>query len=216
VQRPDVRLCFFGDSFTAGVGDETRLGWVGRICARAGEAGHDLTAYNLGIRRQTSRQVVERLRAEAVPRLAGGDRRGVVLAVGVNDTTFENDIRRLDVDDTLAALDAFVREASEAGWSVLVVGPAFVGDPQQNQRIAELSGVMHGRCADLDITFVDVVSSLGDGEDWERQVNAVDGAHPRASGYEQLADTIWPPFAAWLRRIELAAQVLVSATRVRA
>jgi acyl-CoA thioesterase-1 len=205
VQRLDVRLCFFGDSFTAGVGDETRLGWVGRVCAQAGEAGHNLTAYNLGIRRETSRQVVERLREEAVPRLAEGDRRGIVLAVGVNDTTFENDIRRLDVEDTLAALDAFVREASEAGWSVLVVGPTFVGDPQQNQRIAELSGVMRVRCADLDITFVDVLSSLGDGEDWERQVNAVDGAHPRASGYEQLAATIWPLFSAWLRRIELAA-----------
>jgi acyl-CoA thioesterase-1 len=202
VQRLDVRLCFFGDSFTAGVGDETTRGWVGRVCARAGEAGHDLTVYNLGVRRETSRQVAERLRREAVPRLADGDRRGVVLAVGVNDTTIVNDSRRLDVEDTLAALDKFLRESSEAGWSVLVLGPAFVGDAHQNRRIEALSGSIRERCAYLDIPFVDVVSSLGEGEDWVRQVNAVDGAHPTASGYQQLADTIWPPFAAWLQRIE--------------
>ncbi len=175
---------------------------MGRVCSRAGKDGHDVTAYNLGVRRQTSTQVAKRLRREAVPRLSEGDGQGIVLAMGVNDTTVEDGNRRVPLPETLAALNTSAGEAVHRGWSVLVVGPAFVGEKQQNQRIDALSAAMGERCADLNIPFVNVVASLRGGENWERQVNAVDGAHPSASGYQQLTDTIWPPFSAWLRRIE--------------
>lgn len=198
----DVRLCFFGDSFTAGVGDEARLGWVGRVCARTGQSGHEVTAYNLGVRRETSLEVVDRLRREAAPRLREGARRGVVLAVGVNDTTEEDGRRRVEVDETLGALRAFTSAASSQSWEVLVIGPPFVGDPIQNQRIRALSKAMRGECDLLDVPFVDLATSLGTGEAWERRVNAIDGAHPDGTGYQQLADTIWPVFSAWLRRSE--------------
>lgn len=29
--EPDVRVCFVGDSFVAGVGDAQHLGWAGRL-----------------------------------------------------------------------------------------------------------------------------------------------------------------------------------------
>ena len=51
---PDLRVCFLGDSLVAGVGDPDGLGWVGRLVAGAFAAGAPLTAYPLGIRRQTS------------------------------------------------------------------------------------------------------------------------------------------------------------------
>ncbi len=31
----DIRICFVGDSFVAGLGDETGLGWVGRVTTAA-------------------------------------------------------------------------------------------------------------------------------------------------------------------------------------
>ena len=31
MSSPSLRLCFFGDSIVAGFGDETQLGWVGRV-----------------------------------------------------------------------------------------------------------------------------------------------------------------------------------------
>lgn len=34
-QSEDLRICFIGDSFVAGVGDETALGWTGRLLARS-------------------------------------------------------------------------------------------------------------------------------------------------------------------------------------
>ena len=35
----DLRICFVGDSFVAGTGDETALGWVGRVTATAWHRG---------------------------------------------------------------------------------------------------------------------------------------------------------------------------------
>jgi acyl-CoA thioesterase-1 len=66
VQRhsEDLRICFIGDSFVAGVGDETALGWTGRLLARSAEAGRPATGYNLGIRRNTSTDIRARLRDE--------------------------------------------------------------------------------------------------------------------------------------------------------
>lgn len=62
----DIRICFFGDSFTAGTGDPDYLGWSGRVCRAAQHPS--LTHYNLGIRGNTSLQIEERWQAEAILR----------------------------------------------------------------------------------------------------------------------------------------------------
>jgi len=54
---PDLRILFFGDSFVAGTGDATALGWPGRLVAASHDAGRPITAYNLGVRRDTSADV---------------------------------------------------------------------------------------------------------------------------------------------------------------
>lgn len=67
----DRRVLVFGDSFTAGVGDPTALGWVGRVAAAAFAAGEGMTFQPLGIRRDTTADVAARfgteLRARHVP-----------------------------------------------------------------------------------------------------------------------------------------------------
>ncbi len=64
-----LRICFIGDSFVNGTGDPTCLGWTGRICAAAIARGHDVTHYNLGIRRQTSTDIQARWQEEVSLRL---------------------------------------------------------------------------------------------------------------------------------------------------
>jgi acyl-CoA thioesterase-1 len=64
-----MRICFFGDSIVNGTGDDDCLGWTGRICSAARHAGHAVTHYNLGIRRDTSANVSARWRQEAERRL---------------------------------------------------------------------------------------------------------------------------------------------------
>src|SRR5690606_27298725 len=60
----DLRICFVGDSFVAGVGDPEALGWSGRLTVDAHAAGVAPTAYNLGVRRQTSTDIAGRWQAE--------------------------------------------------------------------------------------------------------------------------------------------------------
>ncbi len=61
----DLRACFVGDSFVAGVADPEHLGWVGRIAARSHQAGRPVIAYNLRVRRETSRDTLRRWQASA-------------------------------------------------------------------------------------------------------------------------------------------------------
>ncbi|APE35159.1 hypothetical protein BOX37_15735 [Nocardia mangyaensis] len=61
----DLRICFVGDSFVQGIGDPEYRGWVGRVLA---ETGTDITAFNLGIRRNTPDDIRRRCWAEVEPR----------------------------------------------------------------------------------------------------------------------------------------------------
>ncbi|MGY1914534.1 hypothetical protein [Blastococcus sp. SYSU DS0973] len=52
----DLRVCFLGDSSTAGVGDDDGLGWaglgwagLGSLAASARRYGADLSGHNLGV-----------------------------------------------------------------------------------------------------------------------------------------------------------------------
>ncbi|WP_366929047.1 GDSL-type esterase/lipase family protein [Gordonia sp. (in: high G+C Gram-positive bacteria)] len=101
---PDLRVCFFGDSFVAGLGDSTGLGWVGRVSVAARAAGHRLTSYNLGVRRETSVQVVGRIPVEAPPRLLDAEDARLVLSFGVNDTTEVDGRARVSLDETVRAV----------------------------------------------------------------------------------------------------------------
>lgn len=53
-QPNDRRVLFFGDSLVAGVRDPAGKGWVGRVVAASFAEGLALTAYNLGVRGETS------------------------------------------------------------------------------------------------------------------------------------------------------------------
>ena len=82
-----MRICFIGDSFVNGVGDDSGLGWIGRLGVALRAAGCDLTLYNLGVRRDTSADIARRWRAEAEARLPEGVDGRLVFAFGTNDGT---------------------------------------------------------------------------------------------------------------------------------
>ncbi|MFF4606521.1 GDSL-type esterase/lipase family protein [Streptomyces sp. NPDC001339] len=90
----DLRICFIGDSFVQGIGDPEHRGWVGRVLA---VTRGDITAFNLGIRRDTSEDVLRRCWREALPRtLPGADNR-LVISFGSNDTVQEDGTVRTDL-----------------------------------------------------------------------------------------------------------------------
>jgi acyl-CoA thioesterase-1 len=196
----DLRICFVGDSFVAGVGDPDHLGWVGRVSAGSARGGLPLTGYVLGVRRQTTAQVADRWAAECRVRLAGGDWESrVVLSTGVNDTTEEDGVRRLSSEQSVAAMAGMLTGAAAAGWPVLVVGPPAVADAAQNERIAELDDRFARLCTEHAAPYVPVAAALAADPAWTAEVTVGDGAHPGAGGYALLAGLVRPHWDAWLR-----------------
>ncbi len=195
----DLRICFVGDSFVAGVGDPEHLGWAGRLAAGSAREGLPVTSYVLGVRRQTSAEVAARWAAECRPRLAGGawDAR-IVLSTGVNDTTEEDGALRLAPDRSIAAVEAILTGAAAEGWPVLVVGPPAVADTAQNERIAALTDQVARSCADHEVPYVPVAAALAADPTWRAEVAAGDGAHPGAAGYAVLAELVRPRWEAWI------------------
>lgn len=186
----DRRVLFFGDSLVAGVGDALGLGWVGRVAAASFAAGMPVTAYNLGVRGETSVQVGSRWRQETGPRLLPGVDARIVVSFGANDTTIESGQLRVEVDRSRDALASILDRAETIGLSVLVVGPAPVEDAEQNDRIHSLSDSFASVCADRSVPFVSVIEPLLASPIWMDHVAAGDGAHPGAAGYDALADHV--------------------------
>lgn len=140
--EPDVRVCFIGDSFVAGVGDARHLGWAGRLATRSHAQGHALTAYNLGIRRDTSADILRRFRAECTPRLPVGSHAGVVLSFGVNDTMFESGASRVATEASVSHLRELLTQLGKSGWPVLMVGPPAVDDDAHSERVVVLDALL--------------------------------------------------------------------------
>lgn len=186
----DLRLLCFGDSFTAGVGDPHGQGWVGRVVEAAFAARRPLSAYALGVRRETSVEVAVRWRFEAMARLARDADCRVMFAVGANDTTIENGGRRVTPHRSCLALQKMLEQAAEQGLPAAVAGPPPIGDAMQRARAIELSDAFGELCAARAVPFWAVARTLDTSRVWLEEQAAGDGAHPGARGYELLAQTL--------------------------
>lgn len=196
---PDIRICFLGDSYTQGTGDDECLGWVGRVCASARHAGHNITAYNLGVRRETSTDIAGRWRAECGPRLLPATENHVVFSFGANDASIVDGQRRVAEDDTLANLRTLLDDA-RSRYRTLVIGPPAVPDEAQNARLVQLSKRMHEVAHRCDVPYLELFPQTVTDAGWLSEVRDNDGAHPRAAGYAKIARLIeaWPAW--WFRR----------------
>ncbi|WP_035951187.1 GNAT family N-acetyltransferase [Parafrankia sp. EUN1f] len=193
----DLRVCFLGDSFTAGVGDPTRLGWVGRLAAATDPDGLYLTTYNLGIRRDTSTQIHARWKAECLPRLPAGADNRLVLSFGVNDTAIDGQQPRVPLEESVATLHALLTEARPP-LPVLVVGPPPGLDETRDVRIRTLDARYAAVCVALDVPYVSVFDTLTALPAWAADLTVGDGVHPGAAGYQILADLVAIPWRSWL------------------
>lgn len=193
----DLRVCFLGDSFVAGVGDPEHLGWTGRLAARSSRAGQSLTAYHLGVRRQTSRDISHRFLSECSQRLPTTVDGRVVLSFGVNDTTDDGAGPRVHADESAAHLTGMLDSAAARGWAALVVGPPPVADAEHNLRVEHLDGVFRTCCRKAAVPYVGVFHPLLEDDAWTTEVQRSDGAHPAAGGYARLADLVWPSWTGW-------------------
>ncbi|MGW0227700.1 GDSL-type esterase/lipase family protein [Actinopolymorpha singaporensis] len=189
----DLRISFVGDSYTAGVGDPEGLGWVGRVARETLRRGRDLTFYNLGIRRDTSRDVQARFAGEIGSRLAAGCDNRVVLSFGTNDTAPDergDGSERVPSAGTLAVLADLLEWTRRRGLPTFVVGPPALTDDTRNERLLALTVLMGELTARRGVPFVPLTQAFAEDTGWRAELAAGDGAHPRAVGYELLARTV--------------------------
>ncbi|GCE21245.1 GDSL-type esterase/lipase family protein [Dictyobacter kobayashii] len=193
-----LRICFVGDSFVNGTGDPYCLGWAGRICAAAQQEGHEITYYNLGIRRQTSLEIAQRWQAEVLQRLPADCDGRLVFSFGVNDTVYEDGRPRVAPRESLQHAREMLQRA-QALRPTLMVGPPPMPEDEQNQRIAWLSARFDQLCQELAIPYLATFEPLLRVEAWKSEALANDGAHPRAHGYSAFAQLVqgWPAWQAW-------------------
>jgi acyl-CoA thioesterase I len=211
----DIRICFIGDSFVNGTGDATALGWVGRVCAAARAHGVGLTAYNLGIRRDTSLDVLARCEQEWARRLPDGIDGRIVLSFGVNDTVVEDgdaggrsasgaaggpasgsagsSRQRVTMGKSCEAFRRIVGAAiATVGGArrVLFVGPPPVADDDHNARIERLAAALFAEAGRCGVLYIDLFTPLVADASYRSEVTQGDGAHPTAAGYARIAEHV--------------------------
>ena len=194
-----MRICFVGDSFVNGTGDSDYLGWTGRICRTARKKGIDITYYNLGVRRNTSRDIAIRWLEEVSRRLPEGCNGKVVFSFGVNDTTIEEGKTRIQFQDSIENTSKILTDAKLL-FPVLMVSPPPVPDIEQNLRVAELSTQFKSICHQLDVPYLDVFHPLKTSAVWLKEAAANDGYHPGSVSYSEFAKLVedWSSWLSWI------------------
>jgi acyl-CoA thioesterase-1 len=192
----DLRVCFLGDSFTLGTGDDDGLGWAGRVHAAERGRGIDLTAYNLGIRGQTGAEIAARAPREIGERIGGkGERQAVVVSFGTNDIRLDRPAL-----ETVAALEAIATWALGQGYAVFVMGTPHAAEPELDALRALRNIGLEKACRRLDIPFLDIRERVADWSAWHRGAMEGDGIHPGAEGYAAVSAVFaaWEPWRRWL------------------
>ncbi|MBN1534052.1 MAG: lipase [Spirochaetes bacterium] len=194
-----MRIIFFGDSFVNGTRDPEYRGWVSVLCAESARVHSDLTCYNLGVRKETSADILTRWESEFIPRSVPDERMVTVFSYGVNDTAIEESGRRVPLESTIENTRKIV-EGARGLSDTMVIGPTPLADNDHNDRLMELIASMERCLDDRGVPFCNVFPTLISSPAWMHDVAANDGMHPRSGGFNFLAHLIfnWP---AWQRLI---------------
>jgi lysophospholipase L1-like esterase len=178
----DVRICVVGDSFVAGYGDPKALGWLGRVLARTATPEVSLTAYGLGVRDDSSTQVLARWREETSRRWSPGSESRLVVAMGYQDIG-----QGLSLARSRLNLANIVDDAASDGLQPFVVGPPPAQDPEVNERLRVLVQAQADVCDRRRVPYVDCFTPLTTHEQWFADLAPGDGVHPAQAGYSLLA-----------------------------
>ncbi|HPB71393.1 MAG TPA: GDSL-type esterase/lipase family protein [Phycicoccus sp.] len=179
----DVGLVFLGASLTAGLGDPKGQGWVTRVVGRTYHPDIVLTAYNLGVRGDTSGDVLDRWNTEVPRRWEGRAERRLVLSVGTDDVLGGVSLarHRLNIANILD-------DAASTGVSAFVVSPPPTDDNVLNDKLGVLVDAQADVCARRGVPFVDCFSPLLGHDQWQSDLaTARVPHHPAQAGYGLIA-----------------------------
>jgi len=189
----DIRVYFIGDSYVNGTGDPEYLGWPGRACAASRSDASSITCYNLGIRGDTSTDVLRRWEREvASRRLIPHDGR-VVFGFGANDCWILEGKSRVERTDTIRNTEQILSRARSL-FPTLMVGPPPGIDESEDARRQEMSALIREIAGRAGVPYLEVIKELRAEGVWQREAALGDRIHPAEGGYSSLAKLVlaWP------------------------
>ena len=179
----DVGIVFLGASLVAGVGDPKGQGWVSRVVGRTNHPDLELTAYNLGVRGDTSADVLARWKGECAPRWRGRAEKRIVVSVGGNDAATGITLARHRLN-----LANILDDAASSGIGTFVVSPPPADDEELNAKLDVLVDAQADVCSRRGVPFVDCFRPLLGHEQWQSDVAASRVPHhPGQAGYGLIA-----------------------------
>jgi acyl-CoA thioesterase I len=179
----DVGLVFLGASLVAGVGDPKGQGWVSRVVGRTHHPDLELTAYNLGVRGDTSADLLARWKAECAPRWVGRSEKRLVVSIGTGDAASGVTLARHRLN-----LANILDDAASAGIGTFVVSPPPAADADVNEKLDVLVEAQADVCSRRTVPFVDCFRPLMAHEQWQSDLAASRVPnHPGQAGYGLIA-----------------------------
>ncbi|MBO9532603.1 MAG: hypothetical protein J7513_06500 [Solirubrobacteraceae bacterium] len=182
---------FLGDSFTAGQGDASALGWVGRLAQAAAAAGTPIDVINLGLGGATTAEIARHWERAVGAHLASAHTPRLILCAGVNDaTSLGGDRTWVAPEVSERSVAAILDRAGALGWPIFVLGPGPACDAAHDARSSELEECFARLCRERAVPFVAILAPLLASGPWRAEAAASDGLHPGAGGYAQLAELV--------------------------
>lgn len=176
----------FGDSITLGVNDAPAGGWVARLAGMMKEKGLSVppdTFYNLGVRKHSSQQILERWEAEYQARALEGEKSFFIFCFGTVDMAAPKGRPLVAVGESAANAREILQKARQYGEVVMVSAPP-VKDDEHCQRIEALCTAQTAICKTVGVPFVDMFHALMGTVYMD---DLADGVHPGPKGNEMLA-----------------------------
>jgi acyl-CoA thioesterase I len=176
-----LRVVILGDELLSGAGDPKGLGWLGRVQARLPQ-NEDVALFPLAMVNETSSELLERWKTEAMPRFSPETENYLVIALSTADIAAELTISRSRLN-----LASLLDDAAREGVKIFVVGPTPSGVAELDFEIDQLNAGFEDVVKRRQIPYVDCFRPLKDHEGWLQEVSVHSRKLPGQVGYGLMA-----------------------------
>lgn len=206
-----TQIFVFGDSVTWGAWDIKGGGWVNRLQKYFTEHADPIwnadMVYNLGVSGDTTKDLLERFKAECQARVSEskkyGDSTIIIFDIGKNDSIIERQNAKFGVSTTWQQSEANLRKliklAKKLTHDVVFLTSFPVDETKslpivwnkkffyKNQRIQDYNEILKSVCDELHVPVVDVFNKVFD-EDYKNLL--ADGVHLNSVGHERIFEIV--------------------------
>jgi lysophospholipase L1-like esterase len=188
-----INITFIGDSFVEGYGDPANKGWVYRVCEYTcnNNSKLSLNICNLGIRGETSGDILNRYEAVIKEEQINAKTNMLVMSFGTNDCIQYYYDLNLDLTRSANNLKELIKKSKKQFDSVLFVLPPAIAENEINKRIKSLIEIYIPILETNKIPFINLYDTLLENEIWQYETATFDGAHPKEKGYTEFAKLIY-------------------------